>query len=623
MCSILGEVSFDRKIFLQSNFVEASSIMAHRGPDNKGYFTDKKNFQFAFNRLSIIDTSSAGDQPMISHCGRYICIFNGEIYNFQKIYQDIKNNFIWKSSSDTEVLLNAWIHWGSECLHKIDGMFAFSIWDKKLKKIIIARDRIGEKPLYYYKNKNSILFSSRPSPILKLLPNLKNRYDASSVAFFLESGYFPRNKSIFSGIQKLEPGNYIDFDENNFSIKQYWSVNNFNPNFLEKKSLDSYAEECESLLKKSILERLSSDRPLGFFLSGGIDSSLIVALASKVMNKENIKAFNLGFDHPDFDESEDASFVSSMLGISLEKQKLTPSSLIKLIPKMYQKFDEPFFDSSCFPLMAISEFAKRKVDVVITGDGGDELFGGYEYYSIIKILSISGFNKKLIRYTLDLLSSSKYSSHKIKLLSYALNIQCPIKRFSFIRSIKKDFISVMLDENIQQDMLHTQFLNSSEKMNNNLDIVNKVMRLDLLHTLNDDYLQKTDLSTMAYSLECRSPFLSTNLIEWSLGIPSNYKVSYFRKKIILKKLAEKFFPKKFIYKKKKGFELPLKHWLRDDLLQWSRETIFEKQNFNNLPIDQKKVIEIFNLHNSKKRDCHPYLWAILMLLDFNKNNLKS
>lgn len=622
MCSILGEINFSEKIFLQSEFVNASNTMIHRGPDSKGYATDSKNFQFAFNRLSILDLSSAGNQPMTSNCGRYICMLNGEIYNFKKIYEEIKSNFVWNGSSDTEILLNAWVYWGVECLNKIDGMFAFSIWDKKLKKIIIARDRTGEKPVYYYKDKNSILFSSRPTPILKLLPNLKKKYDTSSVALYLESGYFPRNKSIFEGINKLEPGSYIEFDNNSFSIKQYWSVNNFNPNIFEKKTLDLQVKDCETLLTKSILERLSSDKPLGFFLSGGIDSSLIVALASRIMNKKNVKAFNLGFDHPDFDESEEASFVANKLGVGLEKYKLTPSSLIKLIPNMHQKFDEPFFDSSCFPLMALSEFAKRKVDVVLTGDGGDELFGGYKYYNIIKILSIPGLDKKLIKQIFAFFCF-KYGSHQAKLLSNVLNIQCPIEQFSFIRSVKKDFISVMRDDSMQENMLRTQFLNSSKTMNTNLNVVDKVMRLDFLHTLNDDYLQKTDLATMAYSLECRSPFLSKNLIEWSLSIPSEFKVSYLKKKIVLKKLAEKFFPKKFIYKKKKGFELPIKDWLRGDLFQWSREITHEKQNYINLPIDQKKVIEIFNLHNSKKRDCHPYLWAILMLLDFNRKNLPN
>lgn len=622
MCSILGEINFSEKIFLQSEFVNASNTMIHRGPDSKGYATDSKNFQFAFNRLSILDLSSAGNQPMTSNCGRYICMLNGEIYNFKKIYEEIKSNFVWNGSSDTEILLNAWIYWGVECLNKIDGMFAFSIWDKKLKKIIIARDRTGEKPVYYYKDKNSILFSSRPTPILKLLPNLKKKYDTSSVALYLESGYFPRNKSIFEEIHKLEPGSYIEFDNNSFSIKQYWSVNNFNPNIFEKKTLDLQVKDCETLLTKSILERLSSDKPLGFFLSGGIDSSLIVALASTIMNKKNVKAFNLGFDHPDFDESEEASFVANTLGVGLEKYKLTPSSLIKLIPNMHQKFDEPFFDSSCFPLMALSEFAKRKVDVVLTGDGGDELFGGYKYYNIIKILSIPGLDKKLIKQIFAFFCF-KYGSHQAKLLSNVLSIQCPIEQFSFIRSVKKDFISVMRDDNMQENMLRTQFLNSSKTMNTNLNVVDKVMRLDFLHTLNDDYLQKTDLATMAHSLECRSPFLSKNLIEWSLSIPSEFKVSYLKKKIVLKKLAEKFFSKKFIYKKKRGFELPIKDWLREDLFQWSREITHEKQNYINLPIDQKKVIEIFNLHNSKKRDCHPYLWAILMLLNFNRKNLTN
>lgn len=619
MCSILGFVSFDKKLFDKDIFIKSSNIMTHRGPDNSQYLSDS-NFQFAFNRLSILDLSFNGNQPMTSICGRYVCMLNGEIYNFKKIYEKIKNSFIWKGASDTEVLLNAWIYWGASCLKLIDGMFSFSILDKKLNKIIIARDRVGEKPLYYLKKKNSILFSSRPAPIINLNPALKKDYNHEAVSFYLESGYFPRKQSVYSSIKKLEPGNYIEFCEKNFSINEYWSINNFNIKKNKKKSLDTYVNECESLLQNSIEERLSSDRPLGFFLSGGVDSSLVIALASKVINKKKINAFNLGFNDKNYDESEDAEFAAKTIGVRLEKKILTPTDLLKLIPNLYQKFDEPFFDSSCFPMIILSDFAKTtKVDVAITGDGGDELFGGYENYRLFKILLKLGKKKTILNFFFNLINKIKCLSHRMKLLNYVLTLNCPIEIFSYIRSIKKDFDDVLISNLNQTKFLKNEFFASYSKMSkNNNDFIDNAMRFDILHTLNDDYLQKTDLSSMSCSLECRTPYLSKDLIEWSLSVPSEYKVTYFDKKIILKKLAEKYYPKNFIYKKKKGFEIPLKEWLRGDLFQWSKEIIFEKKNYHNLPLDQKKVKKIFNLHNSGKRDCHPYLWSILMLLEFNK-----
>jgi asparagine synthase (glutamine-hydrolysing) len=621
MCGILGEINFSNSLIKKDKFLNASNIINHRGPDHKGYSSDTVNYQFVFNRLSILDLSINGSQPMVSSCGRYICLLNGEIYNHKILKSELENNFQWRGTSDTEVLLNAWSFWGAECIKKLDGMFAFSIWDKKLKKLYLARDRIGEKPLYYYTSKGFLLFASRPSPILKLVGNLD--YDLNSIQLYLSSGYLPRNKSIYNNVNKLEPGKYLEFTENNCQIISYWNLNDYVPDYSSKKSLLNYVDECDFLLKDSIKNRLVSDKPLGFFLSGGIDSSLIVALASKTLSKDQMNVFSLGFSEKEFDESKDANLLTDFLGINIKKKTLNANDLLKFLPNFYEKFDEPFFDSSAFPLMALSEFSKDVVDVVVTGDGGDELFGGYNYYSIIDFISNNKNIYNFVKIFSKILPENIFFTNKSRLSYKLLKKDNLIEVFSFIRSIKKDFNEVLLPEFKLSNSLYNQFSKSNNSMDKSLNYTDRVMRLDILHTLNDDYLQKSDLATMAYSIESRSPFLSKDIVEWSLQIPSWFKTKNFKKKIILRELAKKYLPVQLIKKKKRGFEIPIKHWLRNELQLWAKDLIDDSQCYSNLPLDQKKANDIFNLHMSKKRDCHPYLWAILMLLQFNKNKISK
>jgi asparagine synthase (glutamine-hydrolysing) len=622
MCSIFGHINYKNNLFDKNFFIEASDLMKSRGPDTNSYLSDNSVYQFAFNRLAIQDLNSTGNQPMISSCGRYLCVFNGEIYNFKNIYKEIGKHFIWRGSSDTEVLLNAWSIWQEEAFNKIDGMFAFAIWDLLKQKLILGRDRIGEKPLYYSLNNESIIFSSRPKSILKIYPNLKKEIDKESLEFYLSAGFFPRKKCFFSKINKLEPGTYLKFDEEGAAIKKYWDINNFNPSKINQNSINYNVAKCEELLKESIRDRLISDKPLGFFLSGGIDSSLIVSIASTILKKENIKVFNLGFDDNQFDESKDAQLVANHLDIKLNKKKLDPKELILLFPKFYENFDEPFADSACFPLMAISEFAKKYVDVVITGDGGDELFGGYSYYSTIDYFN--KFNRSLtfLGKIIPFSFFSKYlKNNKIELLSKLFEHDGFISKFSFMRSARKDFPNIFINSSSDKFDINNVFNKYAKKMPLNNSPVDKSMKLDILTTLNDNYLQKSDLSTMAYSLECRSPFLSKKIIEWSQTLQTNQKVNFFYKKIILKKLAKKYLPDEIVNKKKRGFELPIKNWLRSDLKEWAENLICEEKNYKNLPFKKEKVLNLLKLHLSKKRDCHSYLWTILMVLKYNENHL--
>ncbi len=620
MCSIFGHVSFSHKLLEKEQIITASNLMSERGPDNKSYLSDNVNYQFAFNRLAILDLEDTGNQPMISNCGKYIILFNGEIYNYKKLYHEIKSKFSWNGSSDTEVFLNAWSLWREKVFDKIDGMFAIAIWDTVHKKLVLARDRVGEKPLYYYKNEESIIFSSRPKSILSVKPKIKYNYDIENLNFYLNSGFFLREKSFFSEIKKLEPGTFLSIDYKQFKLKKYWDLNSFYPNKINDNSINYNVDKCEELLKESVSDRLASDKPLGFLLSGGIDSSLITAIASTIVEKKNILAFNLGFDEKEYDESEDAESVANYLGINLNKKKLSSNELLDFFDTFKKNFDEPFSDSSCFPLLAISKFAKEKVDVVLTGDGGDELFGGYKYYSIIDFFEKFKYSTNILKFLFSFIYPFKnINNHKINLIHNLLKRKKIISKFSFVRSIKKDFQIILNKQNNNFD-IENVFDDLASKMNKNNTSLDKSMKLDILTTLNDNYLQKSDLSTMAYSLECRSPFLSKKIIEWSQTLPSNQKVNFNKKKIILKEISKKYLPKEIINKKKKGFELPLKNWLRNELKDWSLDLICDDKNYKNLPLDKEKIKELYDLHLIKKRDCHPYLWSILMALNYNKNN---
>jgi asparagine synthase (glutamine-hydrolysing) len=621
MCGFLGEVSFSGEFSDRTKFINSSKLLNHRGPDHFDYYTNNKNLQLGFNRLSIFDVSKNGNQPMNSKSGRFTIVFNGAIYNYQSIYEEIKEEFMWRGKSDTEVLLNSWEKWGPECLNKIDGMFSFAVWDNKFEKIYLCRDRVGEKPLYYFKKNSYIAFSSRPKPLIKLLPNILGKYNFKSIKYYLEAGHFPRSESFFSNINKLEPGCYLEFSKKNCFKKNYWDLRNINKK-INNQSLERNVNELENLLISNLTKFIKSDRPLGFFLSGGIDSSLLVSIASKLNLSKKFTAFNLSFDDSRYDESEDAKSVAKKNNVDLKIKKLSHLDLIKNLDIIYDKFDEPFADPACFPLLEISKFAKSHVDVAITGDGGDELFGGYEYYRISKF-----FEKfKNPSFILLITKFLKFfnENHRYSLLYEAAKIEDSVRLFSFLRSYKKDFPSVLSDfEDTNNEIsIYSEF----QKSLKNLDIkkinVMNFMELDILHVLNDAYLQKSDLSTMANGLECRAPYLNREILEWSSKIPIDQKVKMFEKKIILRRLASKYLPKKIMKKAKKGFEMPIKGWLRDELLDWSRNLIFDKQNYNNLPIEMSKVKAIFHIHQSKKRDCHPYLWSILMLLHFNRENSK-
>ena len=605
MCGFVGVVNFVESIKSVENLKLANDLMISRGPDNEGYF--KNSFcQVGFRRLSILDLSDAGNQPMISSNKRYVCVFNGEIYNYKKIYREIESNFSWKSRTDTEVLLNAFIHWGNNCVEKFDGMFAFVIIDLEKKTLFCSRDRFGEKPLFYFKKNNFFYFSSTLSSLEKIC-NTKFDYDYASVNNFINFGHTQSNKTIYNNVKKLPSGTSLFFKENYFKLKEYWKPESQIQN---NKSLS----EFDLKLKESVKEKLNSDRPLGVFLSSGIDSSLIAVLAKKEMN--DLKTFSVGFKNQKYDESKLSKKFANYIGSKHFEKIIDENDLLKVILDDDYYFDEPIADPSLIPTLIMTNFAKNnEVDVCLSGDGGDELFGGYNYYNLMKLklayLKIPNFVSKVIN-KFFLLNFT----HKSILLKKFLSMRDLETSFLFLKSLKKDFMNVIEMSDLQLNLNEFDKYLSSDPMNN-------IFNYDMNNNLIDNYLVKLDRSSMLNSLECRLPFLSNDIVNFSLNLNSREKISFFNKKIFLKKYAKKYLPNFILNKKKRGFEIPIKEWLRNELYDWSNEIINDGNNYSNLPISKSKVVKLFNVHISKKRDVHPYLWSILMLLKFNRNRLNK
>ena len=373
MCGISGFIS---KNFLKTDLVKMTDALSHRGPDASGYFYNPhKGMALGHRRLSILDLSDTANQPMTSHCGRYVMVFNGEVYNFKEIANKLKKRN-WKTSSDSEVILEAFVAWGTNFVHHLNGMFAIAIYDKKEDKLFLFRDRMGIKPLYYFFNEKDFIFSSELKAICAIKNNLEINHN--SIYTYLHLGYVPGNQTIYQETFKLKQGSYLTYHEGEISNEPYWNVGNkikkeVNQNFIKSK------QELKLLLQQSIEKRLISDVPIGTFLSGGIDSSIVTAVAQEV-NNSAINTFSIGFDDKKHNESFHAKKVANYLGTYHNEFILKEQDAIHELENIMNHFDEPFADSSALPTMLVSKMAKRHVTVCLSGDGGDELFMGYGAY---------------------------------------------------------------------------------------------------------------------------------------------------------------------------------------------------------------------------------------------------
>ena len=614
MCGIVGSIS---KEHVSDEIIKNSlNTIEHRGPNNTAYTRYTSNnlgsIFFGHTRLSILDLSDNGTQPMSSPDLSIHIVFNGEIYNFQEIREELhKNGYSFKSNSDTEVIISAYKEWGIKCIQKFIGMFSFAIFDKSIDKIYLVRDRLGIKPLYYFWDNINFAFSSELKAMLEL-PFFKKEIDKDSLSLYTNYQYIPAPFSIFKNTFKVNPGCYLEISESKIKENRYWDANNF---FFDKEinfnSDEEAVNKLEELLISSIDYRMISDVPIGSFLSGGIDSSLVSAVMQS-LSKTPVETFSLGFDVEGYNEAPYAKNIANHLGTSHNELYVTPQETKDIIPGLSTFYDEPYADSSAIPTMFVSSLAKKKVTVVLSGDGGDELFGGYtRYQSFKKLNSIPTFFKPLAAKSLKWIGKNNFRLQKA---GSVLSWKNPGDGYASLSNAwYPNDLNNILNFDLYKDNI------SKKYFDNNKSIEEKLMFADLHLYMVDDILTKVDRSSMSVSLEARVPLIDHRIVEFALRLPLSYKIRSGKSKYILRKVLEKYVPKSFFDRSKSGFSVPVREWLKDDLFDWMNDNLSEKELSKHYFFNYKLINKMVNDHRNNKYDHHLQLWTLTMFQEwYNK-----
>ena len=629
MCGIAGvyklrdQNSFDFDSVLNS----MCNSLKHRGPDAQDYWLENEdNIGLVHTRLSILDLSKTGSQPMHSHCGRYVLVYNGEIYNYLDLKSKLENKFgfiNWRGSSDTEVFLYSLANLGiSETLQQLNGMFSFALWDKHTKDLTIGRDRMGQKPLFYGYVDNDFVFGSELKAIKKH-PLWKGEICTDALDIYLKMSYVPTPYSIYQNIFKLMPSTYLVINKANLSKKkygpltEYWTLKDVYQKGKHNESLDYDLRKVEELLTDSVKKRMISDVPVGAFLSGGFDSSLIVALMQKESSKK-INTFSIGFNDNQFNEAIYAKEISRILGTDHNELYVNPKDALDLFPKMNEIYDEPFADTSQFPTFIVSKLAREKVKVAISGDAGDELFGGYERY---------------INYPKRWEKSKYVPSGLAKIIKNSLTNSSLVHKNTFLKGIQR--YSHLLSTKDRQEYYFEQIslisnptgilknnCNSKNFFNNdnlkaNLDsFEEEMMYTDLRTFVLDDILVKVDRASMANSLEVRNPFLDHRLIEYAAKIPISRKICNNKTKWLTREILYKHLPQSLMDRPKSGFTIPVSSWLKNEFKDMSYDLLDENKMNKQGVFDSKKVNSLLNLFNSGGNVNANLIWNLIAFQDW-------
>ncbi len=609
MCGIYGTtVSYNQAILK-----EKMKLISFRGPDFSKI--EKYNLQnggeliLGHNRLSIIDLDSRSNQPF-EYLDKISIVFNGEIYNYKSIKEDLVNHgFIFATSSDTEVLAAAFLKWGEDCLKKLRGMFAFVIYDRVNNILFGARDRMGEKPLYYSNTIRGFEFSSQLAPIQ--LANNELSISKDSISSYLSWGNIPDPNSIFNEVSKLEPGHFFKYSflTKNLAVKRYWDLNNLSTNsykgsFLEAKSLMS------NTISDCVKNCLFTDVPTGVFLSGGIDSSLIASIASRYSNSR-LNTFSIAFNESEFDESKYASSVANYLGTNHTTIDCSVNEGLDLIENFSNFFDEPFADASAIPSMLLSKHTSKHVKVALTGDGGDESFLGYSRYrSFVKGKNVFELPHSLRKYLSKLINLSPNYRHKVIAKGLALKTIEDFYIFS-MSGLDTEWISssisVISDKYLKY--LHTDF-----------SLEQRMGDFDLKTYLSWDINTKVDRASMSSSIETRAPLLDHKIIELARSLPVDFKIKGSNQKRILKEILYDYVPEKYFDRPKSGFTMPFKNWFRLELKDYVMDNLNSK-SLKEIPcINPLKVEKMISQHMDGSWNHYPVIWKLLVLKQWiNKN----
>lgn len=635
MCGIAGFFSLNQKVeeFYIDHIKKMTDMITHRGPDDGGYWLDVENhLAFGHRRLSIIDLNPTGHQPMLSSDGRFVIVYNGEIYNYLELKKELDAAITtaWRGHSDTEVLLRCFELWGvKKTLEKACGMFALALFDRKEKKLVLARDRIGEKPLYYGWLDDIFFFGSELK-VMRGVDAKKPAISMEALGAYFRYGYIPAPYSIFQGVKKVSPGTYIEIDiaklksKSEPKINYYWEARNyFNFNEQRDLSLPDAQNQLEQILENVVRQTLISDVPIGAFLSGGIDSSLIVALMQKV-NPGKTKTFTIGFYEDEFNEAQHALAISKHLGTDHTELYLTPKDSFDVIPKLSGMYDEPFADSSQIPTFLVSALTKTKVKVALSGDGGDELFAGYSRYLMAKkMVDLKHFlpekiNQFLAAIILSLPNLAEYDSKILGSLGVARMWYLGRRVASVLKDpANKIYESMISQWSLDSGMVaHDVWQSILQDMYplKNADIISHMMYVDMMSYLPDDIMVKVDRAAMAVSLETRAPFLDRRVLEFVLSLPLYMKIKGGYTKNILKNILYKYVPRDLLERPKQGFGVPMGDWLRGPLKEWASDLLsremLAKHNYLNIDLIEKTWCDHLSCRQGK--NFMYSLWVVLM-----------
>ena len=593
MCGIVGFNWGDRK-----KVQKLANWMTHRGPDQEGYMVNKE-ISLGHKRLSILDLSVRGKQPMSDSKKEIFIVFNGEIYNFQEIKEElISLGYKFKSNTDTEVIIYAYIEYGKDCLQKFNGQFAFCIYNKKNKELFLARDRLGIKPLYYYFKKDKFMFSSELKALIKS-GDIEKKINNLAMNHFLFMGYPHLESSMIENVRKILPGHYMIYNLKQNKIKEYkrYWFNKFKLcKFQNEKEIE---KQIIKLFDKSIKRRMIADRPVGAFLSGGVDSSLIVAFMSKHIKQ--LETFSISFDHKDYDESKYANIVSKRFKTKHHEMKFTSKDVEKFIPQISEIFDEPLADRSTIPSYLLAMVAKKNVTVALSGAGGDELFAGYkryQHYNVIKFISkIPKTCRVLLKGLFMFVGVFSVRAHKLGLL-----FDTNEKEYALYPKLFSYFSKTPLN-------LDSSFIEGFKKYFKKGNVIDTFI-FDQSEYLPSNLLFKDDIDCMAHSLEGRFPFLDHDLVEFANSIPLKYKIKGGNGKYILKKVASKYLSKEIIYRKKQSFSVPFNLYFKKGLKDFAYDNIF---NFKGMDYYDKNIMmNCWNDHQNGKKDYSDLFWTIIV-----------
>lgn len=610
-----------------------ASKIAHRGPDDSGVWTDDAaGLALAHRRLSILDLSPAGHQPIRSPCGRYVLVYNGEIYNHLELRAALEREggaFAWRGHSDTETLLAALRHWGVQrALERLNGMFAFALWDSAERILFLARDRMGEKPLYYGRSNDTFLFGSELKALMAH-PRWNSQLDRDALTLYLRHNYVPSPWSIYRGIRKLPPAHFVAITDGGRATAGtvcYWDVAKIAARGAVDDTPEALADELDALLRDAIGRRMAADVPLGAFLSGGYDSTTVVALM-QAQSARAVKTFTIGFHEKGYDEAKHARAVAKHLGTDHTELYVTPEEAMGVIPDLPNIYDEPFSDSSQIPTFLVSKLARQNVTVSLSGDGGDELFCGYERYNLgHRVWQKLGLLPRPARRALAALVR-RAPGNVLDRMQRALPLRLQVSGLpdrlpklaevlahsdgqAFYRSLvshAKDPAALVLGAREPETIL-----SRPDALPSLPGLREQMMLLDMLTYLPDDILTKVDRASMAVSLEARVPLLDHRLVEFAWRLPTDLKYRDGQGKWLLRQVLHRYVPRELMERPKMGFGVPIEHWLRGPLRDWAEELLDEKRLREEGIFDPGPIRRMWLEHLSGRRPWHFHLWDVLM-----------